>query len=82
MTRKKTADAPATAGELAETVSTLLEHWFRQNRHRAKVTFTGINNAQETDLELSVEYGDIERPNTYTAFTVRVQGPLEEEYAV
>jgi hypothetical protein len=79
MTDKSKPSVPATASELAHVLITLLEHWNRQAKARAKVSVSAYNNAHETDLELSVEYGDFDRPSTYTSFTVRVAGPFDAE---
>jgi hypothetical protein len=79
MTGKRKPSVPVSAAELAHVLISLLEHWNRQAKARAKVSVSAYNNAQETDLELSVEYGDIDRPRTYTSFTVRVTGPFTAE---
>jgi hypothetical protein len=79
MTGKSKPSVPASASELAHVLITLLEHWNRQAKARAKVSVSAYNNAYETDLELSVEYGDFDRPSTYTSFTVRVTGPFNAE---
>ena len=79
MTGKSKPSVPASASELTHVLITLLEHWNRQAKARAKVSVSACNNAQDTDLELSVEYGDFDRPSTYTSFTVRVTGPFDVE---
>jgi hypothetical protein len=79
MTGKSKPSVPASASELAHVLITLLEHWNRKAKARAKVSVSAYNNAYETDLELSVEYGDFDRPSTYTSFTVRVTGPFNAE---
>jgi len=79
MARKSESSVPASASELAHVLVNLLEHWNRQAKARAKVSVSAYNNAQDTDVELSVEYGDSERPSTYTSFTIRVTGPFEAE---
>jgi hypothetical protein len=76
MTDKSKPSVPATASELAHVLITLLEHWNRQAKARAKVSVSAYNNAHETDLELS---GDADRPRTYISFAVRVTGPFDVE---
>jgi len=79
MTGKRKPSVPASASELAHVLISLLEHWNRQAKARAKVSVSAYNNAHETDLELSVEYGDADRPRTYISFAVRVTGPFDVE---
>ena len=79
MARKSKPSVPANASELAHILVGLLEHWNRQSKARAKVSVSAYNNARDTDVELSVEYGDSDRPSTYTSFTVRVTGPFDAE---
>jgi hypothetical protein len=80
MARKSKPSVPASASELAHTLVSLLEHWNRQANARVKVSVSAYNNAHDTDVELSVEYRDSERPTTYQSFTVRVTGPFDAEW--
>jgi hypothetical protein len=79
MVRKSKPSVPPSASELAHILVSLLEHWNRQAKARAKVSLSAYNNAGDTDVEVSVEYGDSDRPGTYTSFTVRVTGPFDAE---